>query len=144
IQRVVILHAGVPIVSRSASAHLPTVQVLSPNGGEIFRAGPMTISWAGADLDAETLFYLVQYTPNDGHSWTTLAVDWARTSLTVDSETLPGGSSGRIRVMVTDGFNSTWDQSDGFFSIPNHAPIVAIATPTANEMFSADQQIVFR
>ena len=143
INQAVVLHAAQLIASRIASANPPSVQVLFPNGGQSFGAGPITISWTAEDLDNDPLSYIVQYTSDDGRSWTTLAVDWTASSLTVNSEMLPAGFEARIRVIATDGFHTALDVSDGLFSVQNHAPAMAIQAPISNEVFVADQQIVF-
>lgn len=143
ISQAVVLHGAQAKASRIASANPPSVRILFPNGGQSFGAGPITISWTAEDLDNDTLYYIVQYSSDDGRSWTTLAVDWTATSLTVDSEMLPAGFEARIRVIATDGFHTALDVSDGLFSVQNHSPTVAIQVPAADELFIADQQIVF-
>ena len=142
LRQVIVLRNGMQLGVRTASAQAPLVHVLSPNGGENLGGGPVTISWAALDPDGDSLSYLVQYTADDGLSWTTLAVDWKATQLTVEGGMLPAGTEGRIRVIVSDGFQSSLDQSDGLFTVQNHAPTVVIHTPMAGEAFVAEQQIV--
>ncbi len=142
IQQVVVLHNGTVIGAQNSTAHAPTVQVLFPNGGETLGAGPTVIRWSAADTDGDPLTYLVQYTPDAGMTWITLAVDWTEQTLEVSREALRGSTQGRIRVLASDGFRSSVDESDAVFSVLNHAPNVTIDRPGVEERLIGHQQLV--
>ena len=56
----------------SADSASPTVQLLSPNGGEIWIQGQIdTIRWSGTD-DIGVTAYSIAYTVNNGGSWNTI------------------------------------------------------------------------
>lgn len=134
---------GAIAATAAASAHPPTVAVLFPDGGETLTAPEVTILWDGVDLDADPLTYVVQYSGDDGTTWSTLAVDHPAEALTVPRSALPGSAAGRVRVQASDGFDTATDASDGSFSVANSAPRVWIASPLLNPIFSGGQLLRF-
>ena len=73
---IVILHNGVPIGTLAASPTPPEVTILTPTGGEYLGyEESLLIEWAGSDDDGDELFYTVLYSPDDGGTWKTLAVE---------------------------------------------------------------------
>jgi hypothetical protein len=117
------------VSTRTVSANPPSVTILSPNGGETI-TDTVTITWQGEDIDGDELFYTVQYSGDLGQTWRVLAANTMTTTVTVDSSLLPGSTSqSLIQVIVSDGVKSSSDQSDGPFSLPLRAPLVAIPQP---------------
>lgn len=131
------------VASRAASVHLPTVQVLSPNGGEQLSGETVTFQWSGGDADGDALSYLVQYSPDNGTTWETLAVEWPDTSLEVPLSSLAGSDRGRLRVMASDGFHTVLDESDGTFVVPNNAPDVYLSSPLDGSLVVASDKLLF-
>lgn len=127
----------------SASAHAPTVAVLSPNGGEVLAGPDVTITWDGADQDGDTLSYTVESSADGGTTWTTLAIDLADETLTLAKSELAETTQGLVRVTASDGFASTFDTSNAVFTVTNNAPRVTIDAPRANPVFSGGQLIRF-
>ncbi len=124
-----IRHAGRTLARRAFSAHAPTVELLSPNGGETF-TGPFQINWQGSDEDGDPLTYTLQYSPDNGKTWQALALGLTGTSYQVLSlYDLTGSDQGLIRVMASDGTQTTSDVSDGTFTIPNSPPMPVIQSP---------------
>jgi hypothetical protein len=117
------------LAERAASAHLPTVHVLAPNGGEALD-GEFEVRWTGNDADGDPLSYSVLYSPDGGVSWRPLGIDTTGTSMVVSTNDLIGGELGQIRVRVTDGFSSAEDVSDAPFSVPRKPPQPRIDAPT--------------
>jgi hypothetical protein len=103
------------------SNHAPSITLISPNGGETL-AEQQTIIWEANDADGDPLLYDVLYSPDEGQSWLPLVVRLQETSYIFDTHQLPSGHAGLIRVVASDGFHSSFDQSDTPFSI---APLVA-------------------
>ncbi len=103
----------------------PNIQVISPNGGELWDSGIQTIQWEGQDPDSDTLTYRLYYSADYGATWTLLATRIKDTSYAVDASALPGGSLSLIRVVASDGFHTISDQSDSTFTVMQKAPEVA-------------------
>jgi len=130
------------MLSRSASPSAPVLRVLRPNGGETIGAGSVTLQWEGKDADGDALTYLVQYSPDDGNTWETLVLDWVPNLYTLDAALLRGTTAGRIRVIASDGFNTTVAESDRTFTVLNHPPDAAIRRPAPGTLFSGGQAVV--
>jgi|GEM_PF-1305764 len=123
--RIVIGRGATEIVSRTVSAHLPTVTVTSPNGGEIF-TGTTTVSWNAADKNDDRLSFTVLYSPDGGATWNALATGLTASPYAWDVSGLPPGNQYRVKVMATDGFNTGEDVSDGLLTVIGHVylPVV--------------------
>ncbi|MCX6030273.1 MAG: DNRLRE domain-containing protein [Chloroflexi bacterium] len=135
---------GAVRVTQRASAHPPTVHVTAPNGGESF-SGDFTIAWDAADADiADILRYTIQYSADNGASWTVLRSEYPTRTLTVDASAL-AGSNGQalVRVIASDGLLTASDTSDAAFSIGKHAPQVTILTADG-AVFDPAQPVVLR
>ncbi len=123
--RIVIGRGTTEIVSRTISAHPPTVTVESPNGGEIL-TGTTTVSWSAADADGDSLSFTVLYSPDGGATWNALATGLTSSPYAWDVSSLPPGNQYLVKVMATDGFNTDEDMSDGPLTVIGHVylPVV--------------------
>jgi hypothetical protein len=139
----VITWQGVPLGELTRSANAPVVQVLAPNGGEVFGDEAISVRWISNDADGDPLWHLIQFSPDNGATWETIAIDWDGTSYDIPPDTLPASSAARIRVIASDGLRTGSDTSDGAFVVLNHGPAVAILAPTGGELFFGEQMIVF-
>lgn len=127
IARLGLYHLGIELDSRSVSANPPSVTILSPNGGTISRTP--TIEWSAGDPDNDPLSFTLLYSSDAGDSWQMLATDLDESSLAVDLNGLPGGDSVLFRVVASDGFHNTSDDSNGWLSVANGLPQVVISDP---------------
>jgi hypothetical protein len=110
----------------AATSYAPQVQVISPNGGET--AGTLfTIAWTAYDPDADPLTFIVFYSGDDGLTWTPVSPRITETYYTVDASRLPGGTQSLIRVVASDEFHTSSDESDGPFSVPQKSPLDVMA-----------------
>ena len=116
------------LAEQTASANPPSVSITWPNGGETLN-GEVTLTWNASDLDGDSLTYTVQYSADDGSTWTTLASPLTDTALDIDTGQLAGSSVGLLRVIATDGLNTAQDDSDGTFVVPTKPPVVEILAP---------------
>lgn len=140
ITRIVLLKDSVELASRSASANKPEVRLVSPNGGEMLTGEFATISWSASDADNDTLRYVVQFSDDNGNTWQALTVDWTDTTLEIDPSFMSGTETGLIRVLASDGFHTSQDQSDTVFSVSAKAPRVEIDTHDG-ATFASDQTV---
>lgn len=115
--RVVVKRGATTLAQKVASAHAPTVTVLSPNGNEQLRGGTITVSWTASDIDGDALSYTVLYSANNGATWELIAGGLSSTSTTWSVQGLPASSAYRIKVVATDGFNTGFDVSDATFTV---------------------------
>jgi hypothetical protein len=125
------------------SKNAPTVAVRSPNGGEQWK-GAQTIEWTAEDADRDALTFNILYTPNDGETWIPVASGIQRNTYDLDTDTLPGGTQARIRVVATDGFNTSQDDSDAVFTVVNKAPQPRIVQPRPTQTWLAGDLIRFQ
>jgi len=164
--RIVLLQDSVELASRAVSPHAPSVHLISPNGGETI-TDTLTIQWEAEDEDdveddVELILYTVQYSSDQGETWKTLTTNQVTTTFTLETETQPTttltlrrhmtltlktdglpGSQGQalIRVIGTDGVNTTIDQSDHPFTLEAHPPLVYIVEPADGALIEPDSMI---
>jgi hypothetical protein len=135
VTRIVLKKGATKLAVRSVSAHAPVVDVVSPNGGETWAAsGTYTITWTANDLDDDPLTYSVLYSP-DGNNWVPVGTVITTTQLAVNAAELAGGTAARVRVMATDGVNTSSDESDAAFTVGRKGPSAFILAPTGDVRF---------
>jgi hypothetical protein len=126
----VLSHLGTEIGRVTRSNNIPTIQLISPNGGEVWESeGSYTVSWIADDADDDPLSYIVSYSIDDGITWLPMAVDVTTTSLEVDSQHLPGSTFARFKITASDNMNSSSDSSDAQFTVLGKDPQVFILIP---------------
>jgi hypothetical protein len=140
--RVEIVRDGEVIASRDRSAHAPAVRLTSPKpGARIPRTGKTTIRWRASDADGDPLQALVQYSPDNGHTWHTLSLGVAATRLAVGNRLFSAARRGRVRVVVNDGFADTTARS-GAFRAAGARPSVQITSPSAGTTVASTASLV--
>jgi len=136
VARIVLKKGASELGIQSVSANAPVVTVLSPNGGESWSAtGTYTITWSATDADGDPLTYSTLYSP-DGSNWVPVGASTTETELTVNAGELAGSSNGRIRVMASDGVNTSSDESDEVFTVGKKPPSVYILSPDGDVTIS--------
>jgi hypothetical protein len=128
--------AGV-IAQITTGANDPTISVTGPARSA---SALQTITWTANDLDGDDLQFIVQYSPDSGQTWQTLAVDVTDNAFTVDSDTLPSGIQARYRVLASDGIHTAVADSE-VFVVANHLPSAEISTPAHNSSIATRQTI---
>jgi cell division septation protein DedD len=129
--------SGPAVLARlSQSAHAPTVQLLSPLGGESYpAAGTVTVRWTASDPDGDALRYGLDYSPDGGASWQAVAAGIGSTSFNWDLSTVPGSAGhGLLRVVATDGFNQGQAQTAATFTVTGKPPAAIIQEPPAGQI----------
>ena len=131
------------LVQEIASDNAPQVTVIFPNGGESLNLDIITFEWIADDLDADDLTYIVQYSMDGGSTFETFAIDWTETTFDIPLTELGETSQGVIKIIASDGFNSSSDISDSFFITSNNAPISNIQNPVNNTTYIGVEPIFF-
>ena len=110
----------------------PELLILSPNGGEVFKAGKESkILWTGTNSTTIAIFY----TKDKGNSWI-LICDSISTSLGQYNWTIPSLTSNECRVKLVDKlFPDFFDLSDTTFSIIQ--PSITVLSPNGGEKWMA-------
>jgi len=96
----------------------PSVEVLTPNGGEILN-GTIMVEWDAIDFDGDSLTFDVLYSDDNGASWDDLAIGLLVDSYSWNTTLYPDGSGYMIRVIVSDGMATAQDDSDSPFELDN-------------------------
>ena len=129
-------------------AALPTATISQPAAGTTV-ADTLTIQWQADDADeTDQLSFTVQYSHDGGTKWHTLVTNYPSTPAKSYTLTLNdlGGLQGsapntaRIRVLASDGFNTTIATS-GAFTVQNRKPEPAILVPAPGQIFAAGTSI---
>jgi hypothetical protein len=134
-----ITHAQTVVVKRVASANAPTITVTSPTENATL-SGDTDVSWTAADADGDPLRFSVQYSPDDGLTWSTLSDFQTDTHVVVPEGVLAGSGQGAFRVIASDGFHAN-SSTVRFLHVPNLPPRVQITDPTAGSAYFGAQPV---
>ncbi len=119
---------GSQLGALSLGGTAPAVEITFPAGGEVLQ-GLQNISWSVVDPDSASHTYWVQYSPDGGTTWSTVATSYPETVLPVNFDLLPGAAgTGLIRVYASDGIN-TGEATAGPVSVPRKPPRATILYP---------------
>lgn len=138
--RVEILDNGSVIGSVTASPHRPTATITSPSSGDTLTGSSTDVHWAASDADGDALSAVVQYSADGGETWSTLTADVDTDHYAIDTSQLASSDDARIRVVVSDGFNTT-AATAGRLHVANHAPLLSVSTPGDGAEYTSDQAI---
>ncbi len=128
VAQVVLLSNGKEIFKQVRSFNRPIIRILSPQaGGELNGS----IVWEGLDKDKDPLTYSLQYSPDGGRTFVSLAANLTGMEFSVDPSQIPGSRGlrgGLLRLIATDGLNTTITQITGL-RVPEKLPTVQILKP---------------
>ena len=125
-----------------AGPAFPVVTVQEPAGGETIDEDEVKVSWMASDADGDKLFYAVQYSPDNGQNWVTVAEDIAETSVLVDRYEISGSSTALFRVLATDGIRTTTATSNPF-TIAERSAFVELVGPPDGRAYVSGETIAF-
>lgn len=126
------------LASLRVSSSAPTVFVQDPVVDT--DAGLLRWSWSAADADGDPLVFTVQYSKDDGNQWETVSLNTLANSVALDLNSLPGGARAQLRVIASDGFNATVEQSQ-LFTVPRHSPTITLSGLAANAQVEFGKRI---
>ena len=103
---------GVVIHELEVAREAPTVRLAwEPGEGT---EGVRPVRWQGGHPEGRELRYLLSYSADDGKTWQPLSLPVGETEHDVDFDRLAGGDRCRLRVLATDGVNTTEAVSEPF------------------------------
>ncbi len=137
--RFAITHEGEEIFSLAVSPNAPTVTV-GPVTGTV--TDTLTVSWSADDLDGDSLTAAVYFSADGGETWELMTSGSEETEAEFDISFWPGTEQGMVRVMVTDGVNTSQDVT-GPFTVTTKAPIVFVAAPEDGSGVLPETPILF-
>jgi len=101
-----------------AENRAPTVEVITPNGGEVIN-GTITIEWDAIDFDSDPLTFELWYSDNSGSDWVFLDDVVAVLEYQWNTTLHDDGTGYMIRVVAFDGTIVNDDESDSTFELDN-------------------------
>jgi hypothetical protein len=140
VAQIVLEHNATPAATLTASAQPPTITLSSPTANESWTALEQ-VAWQASDEDADPLTYSILYRPADAAPWVTVATGITQTNYTVNSQELAGGDGATIRVLVSDGFHTSFVDSPPF-NVVDKGPQPLILAPAPNAEFPAAQPLL--
>ncbi len=107
LSRVALTSGGRELASLSSASGPPALAITAPKAGDSWSGGARTVAWTASSKDGKPLRYAVLYSTDGGTKFRPLAVDLRDTQYTFDAGQIDGGSNVKIRVMASDGLDST-------------------------------------
>jgi hypothetical protein len=126
-------------IIRSANAPIVSITSAPPSGSAL--TGSATVSWAGSDLDGDALIYTALYSHDGGQSLLPLVANTTSTSLTIDASQLPGGVAALVRILASDGMNTTAVDL-GPYQVANKPPVVIINAPVDGAVVNDAEKLI--
>ena len=134
-QKAEIRHNGTLIWSAVVSAHAPLVSFTAPSGGSYNADSPIHISWNASDQDGDPLQFALAYTADNGATWLQVAAALSGNSYDWTPGFIPAGTQARLRLTVSDGFNTSQAVSDAF-TLVARAPFAYVLSPENGATFT--------
>lgn len=130
-------YMGTNVLARTdRTSGSPEVTLVGPQGGAFGPEDGILIEWEAQDPDSPTLRTEIFYSPDGGENWQ-LVDD--QIAMTPNGENFMGSylwypysspgtrfGNGRLRVIVSDGFNQGADSSEEAFEVARKPPVVTI------------------
>ena len=121
---IVIVGQGGVLASLERSPSAPVVDELS-----VAVTDQLQVDVEASDADGDALVTSVHYRPGADAPWTPLVASASGTSFTLaDMRDLAGSNEGMVRVLVSDGFNTTVADRSGLV-VPDPAPMLSLWSP---------------
>jgi ligand-binding sensor domain-containing protein len=141
VQRIELRHDTTVLDTFTAGSTPPTVTVTHPIS-DVYGSGTISVTWSASDADGDEVTILIDYTPDGGATWTTVAASSeASGTVAIPLYQLSGSDSAHFRVTATDGFNSGSATSE-VFTVADQPPRPYIGQPAAGASFLEGQRIM--
>jgi hypothetical protein len=127
------------LASRQVSSNAPTVSFTSPQAGARVNA-QMPVAWNASDADGDSLTFWVFYSQDDGTSWQTVAIGLTTNTFELDTTHVPGSNQARLKVIATDGVNTT-EAISAQFQVSRNGPAPTIIVPEDNGVYAIGEAV---
>ena len=148
VARLELMQGDSVLASLSPGTSVPQVELIQPEGGESLET-EMVVVWQASDADEDDqLLYTLQYSPDLGRTWRSLATGFPvfggsdEMELVLDDLSgIPGSvEGGLIRVLASDGYNTGIAESQAF-EVSNRPPEAYIVSPAPGQVFPAAEPV---
>lgn len=133
---------GGTVVDRRAKGRPPAVVLRSPRAGTRVRRS-VEVRWRASDPDGDRLTATVQFSPDGRRGWGTVFRGPSTGRVVVPAQLLRTASAGRIRVRVSDGFE-TAEVTSQPIRVDGRPPAATIVRPVRGERSTAAARVVLR
>lgn len=120
---ILLQHNGQTLAERNVSPHAPSVQFDFAGNDQVLK-GTQTFNWSADDADGDALIYAIEFSRDHGNSWLTLNVGMTTPAADVNFDALPGTQLGMLRIVASDGVNSSEARSTGLFRVEPKKPVI--------------------
>jgi pSer/pThr/pTyr-binding forkhead associated (FHA) protein len=134
-------HLGEVIWAAEPSSSPPSVALQTPGDGTLIN-GSATLSWTASDPDGDSLTYAVLYSADQEASWLPLAQGLTETSFTFDTTDLPGCDLCQMRILASDGWNTSSAVTESGFAVAGKEPSLGILSPEDSAQLQAGDAII--
>lgn len=119
--------SGVDLGTLIRTAYPPVVIINEPISESVLR-DTLRVNWSATDVDGDVLTSSLLYSWDGGTSWIPITIDEENDQVVISTSELPGtsGSTGILRLIVSDGFNRTTVEMQHLDVGYRHSPVVAV------------------
>lgn len=128
--RIVLRREDKVLAERKVSPNYPKVTLVPLKSVKEALTGRQTISWEASDTDGDPLTFTVEYSFDGGKNWIPVSVGLTRNSLAIDFNSLPGSDKALIRVLASDGVNTSEARLGQTFRVARKGPQLTLSVPT--------------
>jgi hypothetical protein len=143
VSRVQLRSGDTVLDSFSAGSAAPTISLSSPSGGGSYATGSVPVAWSASDPDGDPVQIAIEYSDDNGSTWTTMAFAEGSDSVDLPVGQLGGSSQARVRITADDGFHKSSATSDAF-SVAEQPPRPFIGAPAPGDTFLEGERIQLR
>jgi len=127
--------SGTLLSSITISPNAPTVSLDYPSGGELLE-GEVTVTWSASDADGDTLTHSLYFKDSADAAWRLIADGMTETRTVWNTTWVGGTDDGYLRVITSDGFQSSSDETTVPFTLPEKTLGSVIVSPEDGDTFT--------
>lgn len=122
--KIILKHDTNILAERVVTPNAPQVTITTPNAGDVI-SNTITIDWNGTDIDNDELNSAILFSSDNGVTWQPLEINLTTSIYIWDVNSLPAGNKYKLKILTTDGVNTTETVSGAFTIMGNiYLPIV--------------------